>query len=120
MSRIDTIDYYLDKIKNTKFELDQIRPELESKNYDPEEISLIIELVDNAIINAEISKSNNIGANELIWVGAILSIIGGIVTIGTLTNLIHSTNTIIIAYSPFVSGLSILGLGLSKKRNKLT
>lgn len=117
MSRAKIIDYYLEKLRTPGFEFHQIRQELEANNVDEEEIRAIVRVIDNELQRQTITKSENNYSKELIWAGAVVTILGAFITIGTYTGIINSGNSYIIAYGPFLGGLSILFTGLAKRRN---
>jgi hypothetical protein len=117
MSRAKIIDYYLEKAQNEGFEIDEIKRDLSKNNVDEEEIKVIVRLVDNEMQrrmsrNAETKKSNN-----LVSIGLIVTAIGAAITLGTFTGMINTGRSFIIAYGPFLAGLSILAGGLAKRKS---
>jgi len=115
MSRAKIIDHYIEKSKEPGFEIDQIRKELEPRNIPEEEIRIIVRLVDNTMQKQITNKSDHSKNNELIWVGAFLTIFGAGITIGTYTGTIDIGNNVLIVYGPFFGGLSLLFGGWAKK-----
>ena len=98
------------------FEISEVRKDLEKNNFEEEEIKTIVRLVDNALQRKLQIVTNNKKANDLIYIGAITTLVGVIITVGTYTGLISMGNSYLIVYGPFLGGLSILLMGLAKKR----
>jgi len=115
MNRAQIVDHYLDKLSRPGFEFYQVRAELESNHVDEEEIKIIVWLVDNEIQRRVKTQDSNYLPNALIWIGTIITAFGAIITIGTYTGVINTGNRFIIAYGPFLAGLSILVSGLAKR-----
>jgi len=116
MSRAKLVDYYIEKSKEPDFRISQVRKELEARNIPDEEIKAIVRLVDHSMQMDALTKSSNKRANEFIIAGAILTLVGAGVTIGTYTGLIDMGNSFLIVYGPFFGGLSILLGGVAMKR----
>lgn len=118
MSRAKLIDYYVEKSLDSDFEIDQIRKELSAKNIDDEEISIIVRIVDNEVQKRVITNSSGKKSNELVYVGLFLTVIGAGVTIGTYAGWFNTGNSFVIAYGPFLGGISIFLTGLNKSKHK--
>ena len=116
MNRAELVDFYIEKLKEPDFRINQVRTALESKKIPEEEIRIIVQLVDNQIQNGALRKTYNNRAKELIITGAILTVIGLVVTFGTLMGLINIGNSVLIIYGPIVSGLSILSSGYAIRK----
>jgi len=110
------VDFYLQKITDRDFEIYQVRKDLESNNFNEEEIKVIVRLVDNELQRRALVDTNNKKASELIYLGAVITIVGLVITIGTYTGLIVMGNSFVILYGPILGGLSVLLTGLSKKK----
>jgi hypothetical protein len=115
MSRARIIDLYVDKLTRPDFEFHQIRQELEANKVDDDEIRIIVKIVDNEIQRRAVSMVENRRWNALIYVGGIITAIGAVITIGTFIGMINTGNSFIIAYGPFLGGLSILVTGLGRR-----
>lgn len=112
------MDFYLEKSKEPNFELDQVRKELEKNDIADEEIKIIVKLVDSELQKRALIGSTNSKSNELMIAGAILTIVGAGITIGTYTGFLYMGNSFLIVYGPFFGGLSLLLGGLAQKRKK--
>lgn len=108
MSRAGLVDFYLKKAKEDGFEIDQIRKELESQNISDDEIKIIVKLVDSEIQKSVLKSSSKNKSKELIGIGAVLTILGLVITMGTYFGLIPSGNSFLIVYGPFIAGLSLM------------
>lgn len=117
MNKSKIIEYYLNKLKTPGFEFHHIRQELQTNKVDEEEIRVIVRIIDNELQRQTLTKTVNNYSKELIWVGTIVTLLGAFITIGTYTGIINSGNSYIIAYGPFLGGLSVLFAGLAKRRN---
>jgi hypothetical protein len=117
MSRAKIIDFYLEKAQHEGFEIDEIRRDLQTKNFDEEEIKVIVRLVDNEMQRRMFHKTEGKKSNHLISIGWIVTAIGACITVGTYTGLINTGHYFILAYGPFLSGLSILVTGLAKRKS---
>ena len=116
MDRAKIVDYYTQKIEDKDFEIYQVRQELEKHNFEEEEIKVIVRLVDNQLQRRLQDRSSNSKSNELIWIGAALTAVGALITIGTYTGIIDMGNSFLIVYGPFIGGISILLGGIAKRR----
>ena len=116
MSRAKLVDYYIRKSYEEGFEIDQIRKELAANNIEEDEIKVIVRLVDNELQNRDLSKSSNKKSSELVGVGAVLTLVGAFITIGTLIGFIPMGDSFLLVYGPFFGGLSILLAGLAQRK----
>jgi hypothetical protein len=117
MERAKIVDHFLAKVSSEKdFNIYEVRQELEKHNFEEEEIKQIVRIVDNELQRTHQIKSNNKKATDLMWVGAVLTVIGIGVTLGTYTGLLPMGNSFLITYGPFLGGLSILFGAMAKKR----
>ncbi|HOX81479.1 MAG TPA: hypothetical protein PLJ60_05700 [Chryseolinea sp.] len=116
MNRAKLIEYYLDKLSKPGFEFHQVRQELEANHIDEDDVRIIVKLIDKELQNRAVTKSSNKYSNNIILFGAFLTVLGAFLTIATYLNAIGTGNSFIIAYGPFLAGISILIAGLVKKR----
>lgn len=116
MDRAKLVDYFLAKIHDKDFEIYQVRQELEKHNIEEDEIKVIVKIVDNAHQRLSLTKAGNSKANELIWIGLVVTIVSAGVTIGTFLGIINMGNSFLIAYGPFLGGIALLFTGLAKKK----
>jgi len=117
MDRVKIVDFYLEKIKLNQLDLYDARKEMEKNNVEEEEIKTIIRILDNELQKRMILEHENRTAKNIIAIGVVLTSIGAIFTIGTFTGIIPmGDNSFLLAYGPFLGGLSILFGGLAKRR----
>lgn len=115
MSRAKLINHYLEKLQEPGFEIDQIRKELNGK-VPEEDIRAIVRVIDSSLQSKAFTKTTNTRASELIIAGAVLTIVGAGITIGTYTGLINMGDSFLIVYGPFFGGLSLLLTGLAQRK----
>ena len=118
MDRKQTIDHYIQRLADKKFEIYQVRTELEQQNFVEREIKIIVCAFDHEIQRRLHTRSSKDNAGEFIRFGVILMIIGGLITAASLTDLINIKKFLFITYGPFFVGLSMLLVGLFKRTNK--
>jgi hypothetical protein len=118
MDRRQLIDHYIQRLSDKNFEIYEVRKELEKNNVDEEEIKIIVRAVDNELQNRLIAKRSEDHSADFIRIGAVLMFIGAVITITTYTGIVDTRNFFIIAYGPFFGGLSILLVGLVKRKRK--
>jgi cytochrome c biogenesis protein CcdA len=115
------VSFYLERIQNGEIEFDQIRKDLELKNFSNESITKIIRKVDEELL-LKVTANHKVATSKALMIfGGTLTIFGFIFTISSFLGLFQ-TNTqqiIVIAYGPFFSGLFILLAlrGKNQKRN---
>lgn len=118
MDRAKIIDFYLEKITLGQLDLYDARQEMEKNKVDEQEIKTIIRIIDNKLQKRMILEHENRTAKNIIAVGIVLTSIGAIITIGTYTGIIPmGKSSFLLAYGPFLTGLSILFSGLAKRRS---
>lgn len=108
MSRAGLVDHYIKESAKPEFEIDQIRKELEPKGVPEEDIRAIVRLVDNDMQRRELSKTKSNRSKEYIGAGAILTIVGLGITIGTYTGIIAMGNSFMLLYGPIIGGVSLM------------
>ena len=116
MDRAKLVDFYLAKIHDKDFEIYQVRQELEKHNIDEDEIKVIVRIVDNAHQKLVLAKAGNTRANEIIWIGLVSMIAGAGITLATYLRIIDMGNSFLIVYGPFFFGLSLLSVGLARRK----
>lgn len=118
MNRAQIVDYFFSKLDDKDFTISQVRQELENKNWDEEEIKVVVQLVDRELQGRLLAKSENSKSSDLVWIGSILTAIGAGITIGTYIGLINMGDHYLITYGPFLGGVSILFSGLAANRTR--
>jgi hypothetical protein len=118
MDRRQLIDHYIQRLSDKNFQIYEVRKELEQNNIDQEEIKIIIRAVDNELQRRLLAKRSQDHSADFIRMGAVLMLIGAMITITTYTGIIDTRDFFIIAYGPFFGGLSILLVGLVKRKKK--
>lgn len=109
----ELVDYFLNE-KRKGMGFSEIRKILESKNIEDEKIKVIIRTIDSQIIREETIKSQNQKARELIYIGAVVTLTGLIITAGTYLGLINTGNSFLLAYGPILAGIGMLLSGVAK------
>lgn len=101
------VEYYLDKLQNSNFELHHIRKELEIKNIPDEEIRAIVKQVDEELQRTALTKASKGRVKEILLSGIISTVFGAGITIGTYLGVIDMGDSFLVVYGPFFAGLSI-------------
>lgn len=113
------VGFFLKKLDEKNFDISQVRRDLEKENYDENEIKVIVKLVDNEIQRRLFARANYSKSMDLVKIGAVLTLIGLAITIGTFLGLIPMGNSFLIVYGPILAGISLIVSGWSKKgKNK--
>ncbi|MEO9482859.1 MAG: hypothetical protein ABJG47_05410 [Ekhidna sp.] len=108
MSRAGLVDHYIKESHKPGFEIDQIRKELESKEVPEEEIRTIFRLVDSEMQRKVLVKETRNRSKEYVGVGAVLTLIGLGITIGTYTGMVSMGNSFLLMYGPIIAGFSFM------------
>jgi hypothetical protein len=116
MDRAKIVDYYMQKINDKDFNIHLLRQEMEKNNMDENEIKVIVRLVDNEVQRRARLGTENDKARQLIMFGGTIAVLSGAVTVLTYLGIINLGNYYVIAYGPFLGGLSFLFVGLAKRR----
>jgi hypothetical protein len=95
-----------------------IRKGLQYKNVPEEDIKDIIRVVANYLLSKALTTSHKTKANELFWVGIILTIVGIIVTFGTLLGIINTGDSFTLAIGPILGGLSMIAISKAGYRHQ--
>lgn len=111
MSRAGLVDHYTKESEKPGFEIDQIRKELEPKGVAEEDISAIVRLVDSHMQRQDVGKSTRNKSKELIGIGALLTLSGLGITMGTYTGIIAMGNSFMLMYGPIIGGISLMVTG---------
>ena len=122
MDRARIVDFYLEKIDNEGFEIDQVRKDLEANKFEEQEIRIIVRLVDNELQKRLLTQRNTNSRMELSGVGVILTLVGAIILFLSYFGVINSGQSKIWDYSILLSGLSVLfyknAVGRTNKFNR--
>lgn len=114
----EIINYYLQRLDEKDFEISQVRRDLEKRNVEPEEITSIVQIVDNELQRYIKYKSKKTKGNKMTWAGVFLMTAGVGITFLTYNGIIDLGNRFILSYGPFLGGLSLIFLGQSHKLNR--
>jgi hypothetical protein len=107
MEREELVKIYIKKAEEG-MNIYDIRKQLQYKNIPEEEIKIILGIVDNYILNKALTKSHSTKANELFWVGVLLTTAGLIITFGSFLGIIHTGDSFILMYGPVISGIAAI------------
>lgn len=107
-NKAQIIEHYLEKSQNKDFDLGKVRKELESYNIQGEEIKEIIKYLDNAIQKGALKKSQKQKYKEIFLAGALITLLGLTITIGTYTGWINMGDSFNIEYGLFITGVSMM------------
>ncbi|HEX7014688.1 MAG TPA: hypothetical protein VF191_04200 [Cyclobacteriaceae bacterium] len=113
--RAKIVAYYLQKLDDPDFQITQVRADLERNNFDEEEISVIVRLVDSELQRRVLTSARSRHAIEWVWVGGVLTVLGAGFTIATYVGIIDMGDSFMLVYGPFLGGLAIMGAGLARK-----
>ena len=113
-NRSDTIDHYFLEIESGNFEFSKMRSELEKKNLDAAEISIVVNQVDKMLIRADKLRGDNSLGKNLFYGGIAVSAGGILLTSATYLGFIDTGNYFIIAYGPILFGALVAFVGKSK------
>jgi len=113
-NRAKTIDIFFKKVDSGELEFSKLRKTLEAKNIEKSEIDIIVPFINKKILRAVEIKSEREKGKNLFYGGLIITGLGMIITIGTLTGLIDLKGFGIIAYGPIAAGLISMMTGKAK------
>lgn len=116
MNRQEWIEHYLQRISDKNFEIYQVRRELEQQNVDEEEIKHIVRAVDTELQNRMLKSATRNDGRGFVRMGAILMVIGVLLGIAVFIGVVNRGNFFILAYGSFFGGMSVLLIGLFKKK----
>ncbi|HQQ98175.1 MAG TPA: hypothetical protein PLX35_12985 [Cyclobacteriaceae bacterium] len=83
MDRARIVDYYLEKVDGKNFDLFDVRKEMEKNKIEEQEIKTIIRLLNNELQRRMIYEAQNKQASAIFWVGAVITVVGAAITLGT-------------------------------------
>lgn len=89
-------------------DLSEIRKELVKANVEPDEIKVIMGLVDNYDRQTALKKADSIKRREIFFVGLVSFVFGVGLTIG-----LTSSSIVVLFYGAILVGLSMMGYGYS-------
>ena len=116
MTRQEWIDHYLQRLSDKNFEIYQVRRELEQQNVDEVEIKQIVRAVDTELQDRMLKYATRSDGTGFVRMGAILMVIGVLLGIAVFIGVIDRGKFFIFAYGSFFGGLSVLLIGLFKKK----
>jgi len=110
------IDHYIQRLSDKKFEIYDVRRELEQQNVDEEEIKVIVRAVD-AELQARLLRTTNPDYTALfIRMGIILILIGLALGLARVVGIINAGVFFMFAYGSFFGGISMLLTGMFKRK----
>lgn len=118
MDKGKILKHYFDRIGDKNFELDQVRRELESADFDEADIRWVVKQVDNEIQRRLFAGSSSNYKFELTGWGVIISLIGIILIFLTRLEVIDYSYGGWINYGVLLSGLSLFFTKKVKERSK--
>jgi hypothetical protein len=118
MDRKQTIHYYIQRLSDKNFQIYDVRRELEHQKVPEEEIKIIVRAVDDELQNRLLNKNQSDSTTNFIRIGIILMVIGVVITVASLARVIDTGGKFVLAYGPFIGGLSIILVGLIKRKKK--
>ena len=92
-----------------------LRKEMEERGLNEEQIKVVIRSIDNKILQGAVSEAKGKWANQIIYIGFFLALIGILITYGTYTNIINTGNYFILSFGPILSGVGLILFGMAKK-----
>jgi hypothetical protein len=117
MDRKQYIDHYIQRLSDKKFEIYDVRRELEQQNVAEDEIKIIIRAVDEELQNRLLTIHGD-QSSMFIRIGIILMVIGAGIAIGAHSGILGLKSLSFFTYGPFFVGLSMLLVGLFKRRGR--
>lgn len=114
--RAKVVDFYLQRAGHKGFDISTVRSDLERHNVNEEEIRIIVRLVDNEHQQRLLKAADQKRANDLVYTGGVITLIGASITIATYTGLINMGDSFLIVYGPFLAGLSVMVSGVAKRK----
>lgn len=112
-NRAKTADFYFEKVAYGSLEFSKLRKTLENEDIEKEEIDFLVPYIDRKLLRvAQVQAAHKIGKN-IFYSGLVLSVIGLVITLGSLFGLFDSKGIGIIAYGPIVGGLATTFIGKS-------
>ena len=116
MDRKQLIDHYLQRLNDKGFEIYDVRRELEEKNVEEEEIKIIVRAVDDELQARLLKSATADYAGVFIRMGIILILIGVALGLIMVFGVVEPGDFFIFVYAAFFGGLSVLVIGLFKRK----
>ena len=116
MDRHERIDHYIKRLSDKNFVIYDVRRELEQQNVEENEIKQIVSAVDTELQARLLKTSNRDHSGAFIRIGIILISIGVALWFATLIGVLNLGDFFIFVYGCFFGGLSVLLVGLFKKK----
>ena len=116
MDRKQLIDHYLQRLTDKGFEIYDVRRELEKKNIEEEEIKIIVRAVDDELQARLLKSASADYAGVFIRMGIILILIGIALGLIMVFGVVEPGDFFIFVYAAFFGGLSVLVIGLFKRK----
>ncbi len=110
------VDHFLEEKRNGK-DFSEIRKELSVLKSDDEVIKEILKEIDHQILLEDTVKVKNSAANESIWIGVVLIVLGVLSTFASYLDLIAGGRIFILMYGSIISGVVLVIKGKNKKKN---
>lgn len=108
IDREKIIAFYLGKISNKQFEIDQVRKDLEKSGFDADEIGEIVKAIDYELQRRLLHPLKPKKVSRLSGIGVILSVLGVVVIFLSRMEVIHFGTHPLIDLIPLLAGLSLL------------
>ena len=118
MDRKQRIDHYLQKISDKNFEIYTVRRELEEQHVEEDEIKAIVRAVDEELQRRLLTSHHHDQSSGFIRIGLIFMLIGAGIAIAAYTGVLNIKSFILLTYGPLFVGLSMLLVGLFRRRSK--
>jgi hypothetical protein len=116
MDRKQLIDHYLQRLNDKGFEIYDVRRELEEKNVEEEEIKIIVRAVDDELQARLLKSATADYTGVFIRMGIILILIGVVLGLIMVFGVVEPGDFFIFVYAAFFGGLSVLVIGLFKRK----
>jgi hypothetical protein len=116
MNRQERIDHYIKRLSDKNFVIYDVRHELEQQNVEENEIKQIVSAVDTELQSRLLKSSNLDQSGTFIRIGIILMSLGIALWLATFLGVLNLGDFFIFVYGSFFGGLSVLLIGLFKKK----
>ncbi|WP_319499884.1 hypothetical protein [uncultured Draconibacterium sp.] len=111
----ELIENFVKERRNGK-DYSAIRNELKALGLEEPAVKNILRDIDRQILLEEQINVQKTGANEMIWIGLVLIVIGIVITIGSLVGRFNIGNSIIINYGPVIAGIGLFLTGIRRRK----
>ncbi|HYI77840.1 MAG TPA: hypothetical protein VEW65_09490 [Chryseolinea sp.] len=116
MNRQERINHYIKRLSEKNFVIYDVRRELEQQNVEENEIKQIVSAVDTELQARLLKTSNRDHSGVFIRIGIVLISVGVTLWFATFVGLLNLGDFFIFVYGSFIGGLSVLLVGLFKKK----